>query len=59
MQVCAVIDEWHTGRRVPVEFSSNVYADIYSNHISLLKSIKAKNEKAYSHLLRQLYLSAL
>jgi hypothetical protein len=49
---------WRTGRRVPTLFSSNVYTDIYNNHIYLLKSIKDKNERAYTLLLRQLYLSA-
>jgi hypothetical protein len=58
VQVCASIDEWRTGRRLPVVFTSNIYMDIYNNHVVLLKSIMEKNEKAYHHLLRGLYLSA-
>jgi hypothetical protein len=58
MQVCAAIDEWRTGRRLPVLFTSNIYTDIYNNHVALLKSIREKNENAYMHLLRHLYISA-
>ena len=58
MQVCAAIDEWRTGSRLPVLFTSNIYTDIYNNHVVLLKSIMQRNDTAYTHLLRQLYLSA-
>jgi hypothetical protein len=58
MQVCAAIDEWRTGGRLPVLFTSNIYTDIYNNHVVLLKNIMQTNETAYSHLLRQLYISA-
>jgi hypothetical protein len=57
-QVCAALDEWRTGQRLPVLFSSNLYTDIYNNHVILLKSIMQSNEGAYRHLLRQLYISA-
>jgi hypothetical protein len=57
-QVCAGIEEWRSGRRLPVLFSSNMYTDTYNNHIVLLKNIMERNEKAYQHLLRGLYLSA-
>ena len=57
-QVCSTIDEWRTGRRLPVLFSSNSYTDVYNNHVVLLKSIMERNENAYHHLLRGLYLSA-
>jgi len=51
MQICAAIEEWRSGRHLPVLFSSNIYTDIYTNHVFLLKNIKEKNKKAYHHLL--------
>ena len=51
VQVCAGIEEWHNGWRQPVNFSSNIFMDIYNNHLVLLKSIQEQNENAYCHLL--------
>ena len=58
VQVCAALDEWRTGQRIAVLFSSNIYTDVYNNHMILLKSIKERNLKAYLHLLCELYINA-
>ncbi len=58
IQVAAVIDEWRAGRHNPAHFTSNVYTDVYNNHIAVLDKIEKENNQAFSVLMRVLYLAA-
>ncbi|KAM6491688.1 hypothetical protein JOM56_012850 [Amanita muscaria] len=57
--VAAAIDEWRTGRHIVGTFTSNIYADVYNNHIAILVKIQSNNKQGYDALLRRLYLAAV
>ncbi|KAM6494023.1 hypothetical protein JOM56_010384 [Amanita muscaria] len=56
--VAAAIDEWRTGRHIVGAFTSNIYADVYKSHLSILARIQSNNKQGHDALLRRLYRAA-
>ena len=49
------MDEWSSGERRPADFSADLYADVYKEHMDFLKLIAVKNPEGYEAMLHRVY----
>ncbi|KAF8257046.1 hypothetical protein EI94DRAFT_1819298 [Lactarius quietus] len=54
----AMIYEWHTGEQQVMEFSANLYLDVYNGHVNTLNHIRDKHPGAFHLLMADIYVRA-
>jgi hypothetical protein len=57
-QLYAAIQEWRTGVKMPVEFSSNAYLDVYNGHVNTFNYIREKRQDAFHIMMCDIYAQA-
>lgn len=54
----AAIHEWHSGKHHSMEFSANVYLDVYQGHINTFHHIRERRSGAFHLMMADLYAQA-
>ena len=50
--------EWHTGEHRSLDFSANMFIDVYNGHIATLKGAEGDNASGFHGMMADIYAKA-